>query len=104
MPGVPRGKGRVMGNPWGSLDASSQEARLVGSQKIGLYGFGFWKVTDKVFGLSYFSVPQKSTFQLPWLALSVYSLIPPSLALNYLCSASSLTLIFFTFDLLITFC
>lgn len=41
VPGVPRGKGRVMGNPWGSLDASSQEARLVGSQEIGLCGFGF---------------------------------------------------------------
>lgn len=58
--------------------------------------------------LKYLSGPtsalQKSTFLPPWLARSVDSLMSHSLALNYLCSASSLMLIFLAFDLLMASC
>ena len=80
----------------GSPATNSHEARLFGSQEMGLYAFGFWESRVPHFCAT-------AQYLLTTLAGIVASLIPQSLALNYLCPVSSLLLIFLTFDLLIAF-
>jgi len=62
--------------------------------------WGFMDLVSGRVGVPYFCATE--LYLLTTLAGIVARLIPQSLALNYLCSVSSLILIFLTFDLLIT--